>query len=232
MVVTLAKLLSKLPRGGWALVRWLPARSAALPTIAGPIWCDISEVACYPLLKYGFYPHTTVEVEWMRQAAKAGDLVLDIGANVGFTASIFAATGARVVAFEPAPRAYRLLSKTAEGRFEARNIALSDRPGSLRFSERESFDLSAVSPEGGIEVPATTIDALDLAPTLIKIDVEGHEPLILRGAVETLRRSRPTVMFEALSADMLSECAAALQEAVPGYQISVLNDCNYVARVA
>ena len=47
------------------------------------------------------------------------------------------------------------------------------------------------------QVPAVTLDSLRLnALGFLKIDVEGHEPAVLDGGAETLRRCRPTIMIE------------------------------------
>lgn len=130
-------------------------------------------------------------------------LFVDVGANVGvFTVLAAAAVGARSIAIEPVPATFARLRRNiainqAGERVEAHQLGVSDRTGSLRFS----LDLDAMNhvmqpgeAGAGSEVPVTTLDSLlaDRAPTLIKIDVEGHEEAVLRGAVRTL--SRPELL--------------------------------------
>lgn len=229
-MLAFARLASRLPRGGFPIVRRLGIREATIDTVAGPICCDLRESVCYPLLKYGTYPHAVAEIEWLRAAAGPEDLVYDVGANIGFTAALLASRGARVIAFEPSPRAFGLLKKNARAGIEARQIALSDQPGRLFFEERDRLDLSSVADAGALAIEAVTIDSLGEAPTLIKIDVEGYEPQVLRGATETLRAG-PVLFFEALNEAALKECAGIIRAANPAYRISPVTDMNYVARV-
>lgn len=224
----LYKLISRLPRGGYPIVRQLARGDVLVPTDAGPIWCDLRESVCYPLLKYGTYDHAVQEIEWMKSAVGPDDIVFDIGANIGFTALIFARTGARVLAFEPSPRAFRLLEKTARDKVELHNVALSVHEGTLLFAEHDRLDRSAVA-ESGFEVRATTLDSLDVRPTFIKIDVEGHEAEVLRGGTETLKGG-PRIFFEALDQEALDETLAVLLAANPAYEVRRIGaDCNYLA---
>jgi len=96
------------------------------------------------------------------------------------------------------------------------------------------FDTSAVR-QGratAIQVPMRTIDdicqELSLIDVrLVKIDVEGFEPHVLRGMTRLLRRQRPIVVFEAWTDELLSACRAELPSS---YEISRLNDWDYVAQ--
>ena len=138
---------------------------------------------------------------------------LDIGADVGeFTIAMLAASRA-VIAFEPRPAQARELASmfTAVGapvRVEA--VALSDKPGvaAMRVVEsepgRSTIDannlLGDMTAEGvhSVDVPVQRLDDLHLDDVgLIKIDVEGHELAVLRGAVHTLERNRPALLVEA-----------------------------------
>jgi FkbM family methyltransferase len=224
----LLRAISRLPRGGFPIVRWLARGDVQVPTAVGPMWCDLRESVCYPLLRSGTYEHAVDEFKWLESAVGPGDLVLDIGANIGFTALLFARTGARVIAFEPSPRAFRLLQKNVGDKVELQHLALSDVAGVLTFAEHDRLDCSAVA-EFGFEVNATTLDALDMRPSFIKLDVEGHEAAVLRGGTETLRRG-PRIFFEALDSAALKENEAVLRAANPAYRISRIgNDCNYLA---
>ena len=138
---------------------------------------------------------------------------LDVGADVGeFTIAMVAASRS-VIAFEPRPAQARDLASmfTAVGaavRVEA--VALSDQPGvaAMRVVDaepgRSTIDtdntLGDVTASGvhSVDVPVKRLDDLHLNDVgLIKIDVEGHELAVLRGAADTLTRNRPAVLVEA-----------------------------------
>ena len=138
---------------------------------------------------------------------RAGDLFVDVGANIGFYTILAARRGARVMAYEPGPAAWQSCSA---------NVALNDvgalatvhraacaaEPGVARFTV--GLDISdhlIDGDEGGIEVPVTTLDAA-LSPqpraplSVFKIDAEGHDKDVLIGACSTLERLRPVILVE------------------------------------
>jgi FkbM family methyltransferase len=145
-----------------------------------------------------------------------GGVVLDIGANVGLFSLVMARwvgkTG-RIFAFEPAPESLQALRRHIQlnelaDRIEPVGCAVSDTTGEARFYAH-TFNgentLSAsfarrVPAARAVLVPITTIDAFcaahGVAPTLLKIDIEGFEIHALRGAKETLARYRPSVIVE------------------------------------
>lgn len=127
-----------------------------------------------------------------------GDLFLDIGANVGsYTVLAAGAAGVNVIAVEPIPSTFSTLEMNiALNRIghlvEARCVGVSDKTGLLRFtSGQDSVNHVAMESELGeaIEVPVLTVDELcpSRVPSVIKIDVEGHEQSVLAGASKTLR---------------------------------------------
>jgi FkbM family methyltransferase len=136
---------------------------------------------------------------------------VDVGANRGETLEMIldVAPDGRHVAYEPIPGMAQRLAAEFPG-VDVRNAACSDEAGSAEFTHvvnapamsglRQRADL----PEHATEVErfAVRLDKLDDAlpegyvPNLIKIDVEGAELLVMRGATETLARHRPFVIFE------------------------------------
>ncbi len=138
---------------------------------------------------------------------------LDIGADVGEFTIAMVASSRSVIAFEPRLAQARDLASMFDAvgaavRVEA--VALSDKPGvtAMRVVEsepgRSTIDtnnvLSDVNGSGvqSIDVPVKRLDDLHLDDVgLVKIDVEGHELAVLRGAVDTLTRNRPAVLVEA-----------------------------------
>jgi len=135
------------------------------------------------------------------------DVVYDIGANTGLYA-LFAAEACpdgEVIAFEPYPPNLSLLKQDID-RNQLQNVkiidvALSNSVGSIEFSQPDEDDIgygsSAIEPSKSgatIEAPTKTGDQLIAdgeipAPNVLKIDVEGSEPLVLDGLETTLSAS-------------------------------------------
>lgn len=149
--------------------------------------------------------------------AEAGPgAVYDIGANCGWFAVRAARGGRPVRAFEPVPGtaayAERNLAAVSAPDAELLRVAVSDRQGigtiHLYSSSGNNSLHERTLPEGHplrhvgtAEVPLAPLDALVAehglpAPALVKIDVEGNELAVLRGARETLRRHRPLIVLE------------------------------------
>ncbi|QIJ76175.1 FkbM family methyltransferase [Methylobacterium sp. NI91] len=147
-------------------------------------------------------------------------LILDIGANVGaLTVPVAKVFSGRVLAFEPAEQTHADLLRNL-GLNELSNVtpikaALSRSPGSGRMTDGRNNNPGTaqvdLTSDGGTAV--TTLDlAVEGAPVgLIKMDVEGHEPEVIAGAVETLRRHRPIVLSELLEGPA-SEIGAAFDQ--------------------
>lgn len=136
---------------------------------------------------------------------------IDVGAHSGAVLSeiLRVAPGGRHIAYEPIPELASRLAKQFPS-VEVRCAALSDTNGSSSFvqvdsapeysglKEREYHGVSDVR-RHQITVRTERLDDVlpdDFRPDFIKIDVEGAEMLVLRGAAETLRRFRPAIVFE------------------------------------
>jgi FkbM family methyltransferase len=133
-----------------------------------------------------------IEMAAVTHLLREGELFVDIGANLGaFTLLAAGIAKARVLAIEPAPETLPWLHEhvalnNLTGLVEVAATALSDGPGEIRMTAGLGAS-NRVDPDG-IAVPVTTLDALlaGRVPKLIKLDVEGHEAPVLRGAVATL----------------------------------------------
>ncbi len=137
-----------------------------------------------------------------------GDHVADVGANHGLYTHVLAKRGALVEAFEPQPECVAVLRAYAARR-RARNVrvhpvALSAGKGTGTLhlphgsESSPSASIRATSDtDAALEVALEPLDAFEFADlTFIKIDVEGAELDVLRGAAETLRRCRPLLFVE------------------------------------
>ncbi len=142
-----------------------------------------------------------------RAAARPGMTALDIGANVGAYSLLlgqWVGPDGRVCAFEPAPASFAALRRhlelnRLEGIVTALPMAVCDRVGDVTMLAQTSSGANRLATAGdpsadGVTVTATTIDAFcaerKLTPQFIKIDVEGFELAVLRGARATLERCR------------------------------------------
>lgn len=156
------------------------------------------------------------EIAALISAIWPGDVAVDVGANKGsFLPSLSWAAGpGRVVAFEPQPGLAEYLGRACRAARLANVVVeatgVSDRAGSLTLhmpgagaaSPGASFEpaVAALSPGRGVTVPVVTLDEYfrDEARRIaaIKVDVEGHELAVLRGAEAILDRHAPLVVFE------------------------------------
>ena len=154
------------------------------------------------------------EVGYLRDQLAADSVLLDIGANIGVVAVRLAheIPGLRVIAVEPSPPTYEsLVANVARNDVgettEALQLALGREPGSVLMTTNLNAANHVVpgsrtaASAAEVEVPRTTVDALVVERELarldaIKLDVEGFELDVLRGATETLRKFRPLIVIE------------------------------------
>ncbi len=177
--------------------------------------------------------------EALRRTVAPGDCVYDVGANVGFF-SAFAARlvgrGGHVLAFEPVADVATLARETAQRNdlaevIEVRALAVGAQERSVRMhvvgrgsiwshiADRHPH-LETVAT---IEVQQTTLDAVIAAgarpPDVVKLDVEGSEVAVLRGATRLLATRRPAIVCELHGTN--AEVAALLEDA--GYELEPLD---------
>jgi FkbM family methyltransferase len=154
-------------------------------------------------------------IEWSLSLFPGGTFV-DIGANVGTWSIFYAASGKakRVVSFEPQWTSYRacLAGLALNGLdAEVNNVALGDHTGnaSLRILSADGGGSSICElptnrwPMEVENVPLRTLDSYQIRDIgLIKIDVEGSELEVLKGAVNTLEQNKwPKLLIEAWIVD-------------------------------
>jgi FkbM family methyltransferase len=141
------------------------------------------------------------ELEWVaRNATDGPGLVFDVGANQGITSLFYARTfpSALVVAVEPHPFNAAQILRNARanlaGNLAVLPCAVSERPGEVFISDHSN---SSVVARDGISVPAVRLDDLRSGPVrFLKIDVEGLELEVLRGAESLVRADRPVLDVE------------------------------------
>jgi FkbM family methyltransferase len=135
--------------------------------------------------------HEFAEMAFLLHFLRPGDLFADVGANVGsYSVLAGAAVGADVIAFEPGeafPWLVRNLQLNGLRKAQARRTAVGAASGTVAFTTGADT-MNRIDPGGAVTVPVTTLDAAcsERAPALIKIDVEGFEGDVLKGAVGIL----------------------------------------------
>lgn len=127
-----------------------------------------------------------------------GDTVIDVGAGVGDEAVVLSrmvGPAGRLVAIEAHPATFRCLRKTVEANgldnVLALNVAIGAEDGELAIEDRSHHKANRVGRSGAMRVRAITLDHLleehGLARIdLVKINIEGAETAVLRGAGKAL----------------------------------------------
>jgi len=163
------------------------------------------------------------EINFVRRMVKVNQNVLDIGAHIGlFTITMAGLVGpeGKVHSFEPLAQQASLLERSvSENRFADRvviaGVAVSDHEGTGQMMVPDytvnSGGAYLLGPESQVRLGHATnpvklikLDAYPLARpvSFIKIDVEGAEPLALRGAANLLRIDRPIILCELHAAQL------------------------------
>jgi FkbM family methyltransferase len=164
--------------------------------------------------------HAEPEMLRLREFVPRNLAALDIGANIGLYSYALSRLCPRVEAFEPQPECARVLRAFARGttdgttngpKVRLHEIALSDAEGQLTLhvpvvdgeAATGMASLRAEAAQGGdatmrrLQVPVRRLDSFGFTGVgFVKIDVEGHEIEVLRGAEETLAREKPTLLIE------------------------------------
>jgi FkbM family methyltransferase len=172
---------------------------------------------------------------------EAGATFVDIGAHVGlFAVPAAKAVGVegRVVCFEPDPDNRRLLERNL-ARHELSNVevvgaAVADHAGSITL-KRSSFNTGdhRIDPgksARGVEVPMVSLDAWieehGIEPDVIKMDVQGAEPLVIAGMQDLLEGNRPLHIFLEFAPAMLRSANTD-----PRALLQRLTACGFVMRI-
>lgn len=156
--------------------------------------------------KKSFEPES-LETWALMCAAADGGLVLDVGTYTGLYTIGARLLGAHVLAFEPMPvnlaraKANCVLNGVDD---KVNRKAISDSTGKAELGHSYVPFTSGASlvherPKQSMSVDTLALDDLGLQQmAAMKIDVERAEPLVLRGARETLKRCRPEILLEVL----------------------------------
>ncbi len=168
-----------------------------------------NELVSSILRERGAYSHRDLLV--LQQYLKPGTVFLDIGANIGWyslVASALVGHQGKVISFEPDPKNAELLSENLQlnqmSNTEVKKMALAADKGSLALIRSENNFGDHYVVENSENPDQVAADALDNVITpgvfekvaLIKMDVQGSEPSVLRGMEGLLQVHRPPLLIE------------------------------------
>ena len=160
-----------------------------------------------------------------------GFTIYDVGAHAGFhslVCGLMVGRSGRVIAFEPNPKScnsIRLqLTANPELPVTLYSCAVSDRCAQLKLNTLLGNCQGTVGSEGNLSIEACTIDSLVgggvlRCPDLIKIDVEGHEEEVLRGAQMVLNKHKPIILCDLNDNSTLKKVTSVLE--TQGYAVTI-----------
>ncbi|MCL4552089.1 MAG: FkbM family methyltransferase [Candidatus Marsarchaeota archaeon] len=152
----------------------------------------------------------TTEVSLLKRILIPSDVCVDIGANIGYVTLIMAKYAREVYSYEPMPSTYKWLVRNTQlnprlaAKVKCYEMALSDHTDIqtmyMPTNEPQSASLQpgawAQSSTSQVKVGSLDRHLTDIAPSFIKIDVEGAEYDVLHGAARTVERNHPIVFSE------------------------------------
>ncbi len=197
---------------------------------------------CYYLGLYDWY-----EMNLLKKYLRQGDVFLDIGANIGSYSLLAASCGAEAYAFEPVPRTYRIMNEMMElnpnlqSMIHCRNAAVGESRGTLLMTDGDESTTNRVITENDdkdntvktVEVPSVKLDEefTAIEVSAMKIDVEGFEESVLKGASQLLElKSLQLIIIEDFGSGKYDRLLSAKGFHRCSYDLKKLSDQNVVRR--
>jgi FkbM family methyltransferase len=143
------------------------------------------------------------EIRWLKEHISKGDYVVDCGAHHGLMAVLFGkwvGPAGSVTTFEALPTNADVVKKNISLNnlqcVTVRNEAVGKEVGTISFTLDSNASVATSADKKTIQVPVVNLDsALNNKPDLLKIDVEGFEMEVVKGASEILK-SKPALAIE------------------------------------
>jgi FkbM family methyltransferase len=162
-------------------------------------------------------------VEAIQKTVRADDVAYDVGAHVGYFSVLMSdivGSGGKVIAFEPRGLNLGYLKRHVSvnkcDNIKIVSKALGDHSGHAKLETRTGSGTGYVSDTGDEDVEITSIDELVESgtlppPTFLKIDVEGGEMAVLRGARTVIEKQRPRMILATHGDEIDAECRELLR---------------------
>jgi FkbM family methyltransferase len=173
------------------------------------------EIRLVPMCRFLSSSYEPDVWNWLKQRTVPGSIILDVGAQFGLYSMLAArhiGAEGRIFAFEPSPETVAVLRRhlTNNGmteRVEIVQAAVGPEEGEVTFYMASTHPENTIAPRVGgppnlapVKVKAVTVDGfcrqLQLKPTILKIDVEGWELQVLRGARGVVQDPALTICVE------------------------------------
>lgn len=152
-----------------------------------------------------------VELSFLNKIVRDDAVTVDVGANCGLYTRELARLSRCVHAFEPSRAMADVLRRTSAANVVVHEVALSDHEGSAELLIPQSEDgavhgLASLEPQVALSARSCMVQNVPMARlddvihddvAFVKVDVEGHELNVLKGAIGLLERSRPVFLVEA-----------------------------------
>jgi len=204
-----------------------PALKLFRPRSTPAFWTMPYDTICREILLNGFYEKDLLKGMCALVKDKQ-TTVLDVGANIGNHSIYFSQNFKNVVAFEPVQRNCWIFKANLHlnriSNVDLIEVALSNSNGELVCAHYDANDTNMVlhksneAPLLGSDIVQASVGDEQLAQreestpiSLIKIDVEGHEPEVIQGLRSTIMEHKPLIVWEAFTRDSVSESRVLLE---------------------
>ncbi|MEN3046501.1 MAG: FkbM family methyltransferase [Candidatus Hydrothermales bacterium] len=162
---------------------------------------------------------------------KPNKIYYDIGAHVGYYTILFSKFAKLVYSFEPEPTNFYFLKENLKlnriKNVKILNIAIYSENREFNFDIKDDRTEGKIKDNGILKVCAFTIDYLCLMknlyfPDLMKIDVEGAELEVLKGAIKILNLKKPKILISFHSEDLKKDTILFLSNI--GYNVKKIKE--------
>ena len=176
---------------------------------------------------YFFYKNISdrQKIALFKKNIKQGMRVLDLGANIGFYTVLFSklvGENGKVFAFEPDAKNYKHLEESAKKLYNAvvEKKAVSDKTGKINFYISKDLNVDHHSYDTGEGREYEEVDAIALDDyfldnikiDFIKIDIQGYEPVALKGMSKIMRQPGRMIVFGELWPYGLQKAGSSAEE--------------------
>lgn len=167
------------------------------------------DVTVVPSIIGGYFE--SLELDVFKELSKKSEMILDVGGNIGIYAILASKNSkAKIHSFEPVDENIVYFEKNIKlnkaNNIQINKLAVGDREGSIKIylSSTNVGTHSAVQSvsEGSeyVEVPVTSLDAYTkknkIKVDLLKVDVEGYDGVVYKGATSFIKKQQPTLFAE------------------------------------